>query len=56
MATLFGGLGAVAGSSIVGTDPFKRVSAKLALLLKQSDVKWLVPTHKLTRTAAGTLS
>ena len=62
MATLIGGLGAVAGSGIGGTDPFKRVSveAKPALylpsLLKQSDVKWFAHTHKLTRTAAGTLS
>ena len=45
-----------------GTDPFTRVSVetKPALywpsLLKQSDVKCLAHTHKLTRTAAGTLS
>ena len=47
---------------MVGTDPFTRVSveAKPALywpsLLKQSDVKWLAHTYKLTWTAAGTLS
>ena len=59
---LIGGLGAVAGSGMVGTDPFTRVSveAKQALywplLLKQSNVKWLAHTCKLTQTAAGTLS
>ena len=47
---------------MVGTDPFTRVSveAKPALywpsLLKQSDVKWLAHTYKLTRTTAGMLS
>ena len=56
------GSGAIAGSGMGGTYPFTRVSveAKLTLywpsLLKQSDVKWLAHTYKLTRTAAGTLS
>ena len=46
---------------MVGTDPFTRVSveAKPAWywpsLLKQSNVKWLAHTHKLTWTAAGML-
>ena len=54
------GLGAVAGSAMVGTDLFMRVSveAKPALywplLLKQSDVKWLAHTYKLTGRVAGT--
>ena len=62
MATLNYGSGAVAGSSMVGTDPFTRVSveAKPALywlsLLKQSDVRWLAHTYKLTRIEVGTLS
>ena len=49
-------------SGMGGTDPFTRVSveAKPALywpsLLKQSDVKWLAHTYKLTWTRAGTLS
>ena len=46
---------------MVGTGPFTRVSveAKPALrwpsLLKQSDVKWLAHTHKLSRTVASML-
>ena len=62
MATLTCGLGAVAESGMVGTDPFMRVSveAKPVLywpsLLKQSDVKLLANTFKLTGRVAGTLS
>ena len=62
VATLTCGSGAVAGSGMVGTDPFMRVSveAKPALywlyLLKQSEVKWLAHTYKLTPTEAGMLS
>ena len=50
------------GFCMVGTDPFTRVSveAKPALnwpsLLKQSDMKWLAHTYKLTQTAVNTLS
>ena len=62
MATLTCGSGAVAGSGMVGTDPFTRVSVEVkpALywpsLLKQSDVKWLAHTYKVTGSIAGTLS
>ena len=51
-----------AGSGMVGTDPFTRVSVKVkpALywpsLLKQSNVKWLAHTYRLTGSVAGTLS
>ena len=51
---LIGGLGAVAGSGMVGTDPFTRVSVEAKPAL-QSDVKWLSHTYKLTRSTAGTL-
>ena len=56
------GSGEVAGSCMVGTDPFTKVSveAKPALysplLLKQSDVKWLARTYQLTGSVVGTLS
>ena len=62
MVTLTCGLGAVAGSGMGGTDLFTRVSFEQKpalywpLLLKQSNVKWLAHTFKLTRTAAGMLS
>ena len=62
MATPTCGSGAFAGSHMVGTDPFMRVSVKAKpslywpLLLTQSDVKWLAHTYKLTGTIAGTLS
>ena len=62
VATLTCGSGAVAGSGMVGTDPFTRVSVetKPALywpsLLKQSNEKWLARRYKLTGSVAGTLS
>ena len=61
-ATLTCGWDAVAGYRMVWTDPFMRVSveAKPAWywpsLLKQSDVKWLAHTYKLTGSVAGTLT
>ena len=53
------GSGAVAGSCMFGTDPFRRVSVEAQpalywpLLLKQSDVKWLAHAYKLTGSVAG---